>query len=78
MQQITVITGASRGIGAATALVLLGPGTGIAAIILACLAVAGLARLAHRQIGGYNGDTLGAAQQVAETAILITVAAHFS
>ncbi len=68
----------AAGIGAIAALFLLGPGAGIMAIILACLAVAGLAWLAHRQIGGYNGDTLGAAQQVAETAILIAAAAHFS
>lgn len=68
----------AAGIGAIAALVLLGPGAGIAAIILACLAVAGLALLSRRQIGGYNGDTLGAAQQVAEAAILIAAAAQFA
>jgi adenosylcobinamide-GDP ribazoletransferase len=35
-----------------------------------------MARLAHRQIGGYTGDVLGATQQVAETAMLIAVVAQ--
>lgn len=64
------------GIGALAALILLGPSTGIAAIILAAAAVAGLAAMARKQIGGYNGDTLGAAQQLAEIAILIVVATN--
>jgi cobalamin synthase len=34
--------------------------------------------LARRMIGGYNGDTLGATQQVAETIILVGIAASFS
>lgn len=69
---------AAAGIGTVAALVLLGPGAGVMAIVLAGLAVAGLALLARRQIGGYNGDTLGAAQQLAETAVLIAAAAHFA
>lgn len=43
-----------------------------AAAILAGLALAGLAR---RQIGGYTGDVLGAGQQVADIAVLLTLAA---
>ncbi|MGL1765682.1 adenosylcobinamide-GDP ribazoletransferase [Vibrio parahaemolyticus] len=35
------------------------------------------ARLALRQIGGQTGDVLGAAEQVAETAILVLLAAKF-
>lgn len=43
----------------------------IALAIIAAFAVAALvARIAKRQIGGYTGDVLGAAQQLAEVAIL--------
>lgn len=44
---------------------------------VAIAAVSGLvmARLALRQIGGQTGDVLGAAEQVAETAILVLLAA---
>jgi adenosylcobinamide-GDP ribazoletransferase len=38
-------------------------------LLLASLAVTGLARLARRLIGGQTGDILGAAQQIAEIAI---------
>jgi len=34
-----------------------------------------MAVLARRQIGGYTGDVLGAAEQAAETAILLALAA---
>jgi adenosylcobinamide-GDP ribazoletransferase len=37
--------------------------------------MAGLAALARRQIGGYTGDVLGAAQQIGEIAMLLTAAA---
>lgn len=43
----------------------------MAAAILAALALAGLAR---RQIGGQTGDVLGAGQQVADIAVLLTLA----
>ncbi|WP_353285700.1 adenosylcobinamide-GDP ribazoletransferase [Staphylococcus aureus] len=32
--------------------------------------------MAWRQIGGYTGDVLGGAQQVAETAVLLLIAAR--
>ena len=67
---------AAGGIGALACIIFLEPATGVTAIVMATAAVAGLARLARRQIGGYNGDTLGAAQQVAEIAVLVVVAAH--
>ena len=35
-----------------------------------------MARLALRQIGGQTGDVLGGAEQVAETAILVLLAAR--
>src|SRR5271167_2702993 len=50
-----------------------GPFAGIAALSFAALVLAGLETLARRQIGGYTGDVLGAAQQVTETAILVAL-----
>jgi adenosylcobinamide-GDP ribazoletransferase len=46
-----------------------------AAVVAAAAAVA-MAVLAQRQIGGQTGDVLGAAEQIAETAILLFLAAH--
>ncbi len=37
-----------------------------------------MARLALRQVGGQTGDVLGAAEQVAETAILVLLAAKLA
>ena len=61
-------------IGAATALAALGPSQGALALGLAAIAVAAVAVLARRRIGGYTGDILGACQQVAETVILLVAA----
>jgi cobalamin synthase len=47
----------------------------IAAILASGLAAAGVAALAQRRIGGFTGDTLGAAGVVAETAGLLVAAA---
>jgi adenosylcobinamide-GDP ribazoletransferase len=44
--------------------------------VLAFAGVLALTRLAQRQIGGYTGDLLGAAQQIAETAILLGLSAR--
>ncbi len=44
-------------------------------IILGGMTTFGVTVLAARQIGGYTGDTLGAAQQISETAILAVLAA---
>jgi adenosylcobinamide-GDP ribazoletransferase len=46
----------------------------VPAILIALVAVAAVAWLAQRQIGGYTGDVLGAAQQAAEVAVLLLVA----
>ncbi len=43
------------------------------ALLLAALAVGGLAALAKSKIGGQTGDILGAAQQVAELVILLAL-----
>jgi adenosylcobinamide-GDP ribazoletransferase len=52
-----------------------GPFAGIVALSFAALVLAGLESLARRQIGGYTGDVLGAAQQVTEIAILLALSA---
>lgn len=56
------------------AIVALDFGRGLVAIALAALAAAGLALIARRRIGGYTGDVLGAAQQVAEITMLVVAA----
>ncbi|NKB55836.1 MAG: adenosylcobinamide-GDP ribazoletransferase [Alphaproteobacteria bacterium] len=65
----------AAGLGALAAISYLGFATGVAAVIIAVICIAAVALLARRLIGGYNGDTLGAAQQIAETAVLIGIAA---
>ncbi|MBP2300213.1 adenosylcobinamide-GDP ribazoletransferase [Azospirillum picis] len=45
------------------------------AMLAAMAAVLAVAALARRQIGGHTGDVFGAAQQVAEAAVLLTLAA---
>uniref|UniRef100_Q07JV9 Adenosylcobinamide-GDP ribazoletransferase n=1 Tax=Rhodopseudomonas palustris (strain BisA53) TaxID=316055 RepID=Q07JV9_RHOP5 len=65
-------------IGAILALLLLPIGTALLALIVAALAVAGLAWLAWRQIGGVTGDVFGAAEQAAEIAVLVVIAARLS
>ena len=62
-------------IGAAAAMVLLGPGMGLGAALVAMVVLAGLGALALRQIGGQTGDVLGAGQQVSEIAVWLMVAA---
>jgi adenosylcobinamide-GDP ribazoletransferase len=52
-----------------------GPFAAIVALSFAALVLAGLETLARRQIGGYTGDVLGAAQQVTEIAILLALSA---
>jgi len=44
------------------------------AAVCAAAVVAAVAFIAQRQIGGYTGDVLGAAQQCAETAVLLLLA----
>jgi len=53
------------------AMIALGFGRGITAMIFAAVAVAALAILARRRIGGTTGDILGAAQQVGEIVVLM-------
>ncbi len=62
-------------LGTVIALFTLGPGAGLIAIFVAGAAAATAAFLARAQIGGYTGDVLGAAEQGAQTAVLLAVAA---
>jgi adenosylcobinamide-GDP ribazoletransferase len=48
------------------------------AALVAALSAAVMGWLAKRQIGGQTGDVLGGAEQVAETAILLLLAARLA
>ena len=63
------------GIGAAAAVVFLGFGIGLAALIAAGLAGFAAIRLALARLGGYTGDILGAIEQLGEIAVLLAAAA---
>jgi adenosylcobinamide-GDP ribazoletransferase len=62
-------------IGLLITLAALGPRRGVIAVGLVGAAVFGLGVLAHRRIGGYTGDVLGAFQQTGEIVMLLTAAA---
>jgi adenosylcobinamide-GDP ribazoletransferase len=63
------------GIGAAIAMLFLGFGAGLVAMLVAGLVGFAVIRLARARIGGYTGDILGAIEQLGEIAILLTAAA---
>ncbi len=71
------LTDALTAVALALALAALAVGLGLAlGFALAALAAAAVtAAIAARQVGGYTGDVLGAVQQTAETAALLTAAA---
>ena len=50
-------------------------GHALVVLAVASLTLAGLGLLVSRQIGGYTGDVLGAAQQSVEIAVLVALAA---
>jgi adenosylcobinamide-GDP ribazoletransferase len=58
-------------IGLLVAVVMLGLGRAIVAMLVAAVAVALLSLTARRRVGGHTGDVLGAAQQVGEIAMLL-------
>jgi len=64
----------TAGIGILVAVLALGPGPGLVASVLAGLPVALIGWLANRQIQGFTGDVLGAAQQISEAVVLAGVA----
>jgi adenosylcobinamide-GDP ribazoletransferase len=66
---------AALAIGLLITLAALGPGRGLIAFGLAGAAMSALGVLAHRRIGGYTGDVLGAFQQIGEIVVLLTAAA---
>ena len=66
---------AGVGLGAALALLFLGPVGGILALLCGALAGLGLAYYAKKTLGGYTGDVMGSAQQVCEIAILLAASA---
>jgi len=65
-------------IAAVIALLCLPAKTALLAVMIAAAAAAAVAVLAWRQIGGVTGDVFGAAEQVAETAVLVLLAAALS
>ncbi len=65
----------SLGLSLVLAALVAGPGAAVVAIIAALIAAFLVAEIARRRIGGYTGDVLGAAQQLAELAILVNLVA---
>ena len=63
------------GLGILILVLFLGPRPGIAALILLVGAIALMAWLSLRQIGGQTGDVIGALEQVGEVIVLL-VALH--
>jgi adenosylcobinamide-GDP ribazoletransferase len=63
-------------IGILLGLAALGPTRGLIALCLTGAIVFATARLAHRQIGGYSGDVLGAFQQTGEIVMLLAASAQ--
>lgn len=62
------------GLGVVGLFLLLSASQAFAAILLCLIFCGALSALAHRRLGGYTGDVLGALQQIAETAVLIAAA----
>jgi len=53
-------------------------GNALLAVMMTAAAAAAMALLAWRQIGGVTGDVFGAVEQVAETAVLLILAAQYA
>jgi adenosylcobinamide-GDP ribazoletransferase len=67
----TAAIGAAVGLG--TALLLLPPVAALCAAVAAAASAVWMGWMAHRRIGGQTGDVLGATQQCAEIAVLLTL-----
>ncbi|HEV8391991.1 MAG TPA: adenosylcobinamide-GDP ribazoletransferase, partial [Dongiaceae bacterium] len=50
-----------------------GPGPALVSLVVAIVAAFLVSEVARRQIGGYTGDVLGAAEEVAQLAILVNI-----
>ena len=70
--------GIAAGLAVVLALLSLPWRNGLLSALAAGLSGLGMAWLARRQIGGQTGDVLGGAEQVAETAILVLLAARIA
>ncbi|MDE2469937.1 MAG: adenosylcobinamide-GDP ribazoletransferase [Bradyrhizobium sp.] len=66
------------GIGVVIALLCLPAANAVLAVLVTATAAAVVTTLASRQIGGVTGDVFGAVEQVAETAVLLMLAARLS
>lgn len=62
-------------LGGALTLLMLGIGTGLAAIVVATALCVLMVRIATMRLGGHTGDVLGAIEQITATAVLLTAAA---
>jgi adenosylcobinamide-GDP ribazoletransferase len=71
----TLLALGALAIGLLVTLAALGPRRGAIAFGLAGAALFAFGVLAHRRIGGYTGDVLGAFQQIGEIVMLLTAAA---
>ena len=65
----------SLGLGLLLAAFACGPGAALVSLVVGVVAAYLVSEIARRQIGGYTGDVLGAAQEVAQLAILINIVA---
>lgn len=65
-------------VGGLFALLPFGPRLGLIMIFFTVVAVAGFVWIAHRQIGGYTGDVLGAAEQIGEVTALLAASAFWT
>ena len=61
-------------LGVVAVLIALGPGRGMAALLLLLAALAAIRRLCLKAIGGQTGDVAGALEQVGEIAVLLAAA----
>jgi len=61
------------GLGLLIAAFACGPGSALVSLVVAVVAAYLVAEIARRQLGGYTGDVLGAAQEIAQLAILINI-----
>jgi adenosylcobinamide-GDP ribazoletransferase len=68
----------AAGLAVIVALLSLSWSNGVLSALVAALSGLGMAWLALRQIGGQTGDVLGGAEQVAETAVLVLLAARLA
>jgi adenosylcobinamide-GDP ribazoletransferase len=67
----TVLVSLFIGVGVAS--IAFGPGAGLAIAVTTGVTAVATGALAQRQIGGYNGDVLGAAQQIGEITALLCI-----